>query len=190
MQQKSSMASERTIDLTPTIVKLIRTGYDVLQDSVSRIADIKVVKALCKSQPKRAHCTKGNDWGELRAFKIVTGDDFWSLIAELYDDNSGFVNNKNSLVQAYRDGNLYGLRVLETQAMFERGPGPIFVKRGLWMLPCLCVKDGDEATIVWTHTRARRNGFGRALVEQLSIKTAYNRLEGSEEFWDACLPRP
>ena len=62
-----------------------------------------------------------NDWGEIKLNQIDTGDDFWSIIDEITDDHSGFLNNRNTLIDAYKKGDLYGLYVNETDKMYERG---------------------------------------------------------------------
>lgn len=125
------------------------------------------------------------DWGTIELVQIVDGNDFWSLIDELIDDEDGFIHNKNTLVEAYRDGNLYGLRVNETDSMYERGAAgdKIFCKNSFYLLPCLCVKEGDNAIIIWTHKKARLNGFAKLLVQLLDIKVAKQPLKGSIGFW-------
>eukprot|EP01047_Picozoa_sp_COSAG01_P067551 COSAG01_NODE_9564_length_2408_cov_5.157211_3_plen_90_part_00 len=77
--------------------------------------------------------------------------------------------------------------------MFQQGArgNPIFCNPNLswYLLPCLAVTAPDDPTkslIVWTHTRARRRGLGRKLVEQLRITSNTRQLEGSKEFWKAC----
>lgn len=132
------------------------------------------------------------DWGEIELINITEGHDFWCLLCELSNDESGFLCNKISIVEAYKDGNLYGLQVVETQLMYERREreNPIFCTDSFYLLPCFCIKERDEAVIIWTHTRARRRGFARKLVEELNIKTAYHPLPGSEHFWNACHIEP
>ena len=64
--------------------------------------------------------TKIDDWGEITLEQIIRGDDFWFLLDELYDDKSWFIWNKNIILEAYKDGNLYGLSVTETDHMYFR----------------------------------------------------------------------
>ena len=59
------------------------------------------------------------DWGEIKVIQIDSNN-FWYLFDELCDDNSGFYNNRSTILEAYKNGNLYGLRVNETDKMFER----------------------------------------------------------------------
>lgn len=131
---------------------------------------------------------KMDDWGEVALKKIESGDDFWHLIDELCDDNSGFFHNKSSIVEAYKTENLYGLQVYETDEMYKRGArmDNIFCMSSFYLLPCFCVKEDDKAIIIWTHTRARKMGFAKKLVELLSIKFALHPLPNSIGFWKKC----
>ena len=54
-----------------------------------------------------------DDWGEIKLTKIES-DDFWCLFDELCNDNSGFIHNRATILEAYKEENLYGLRVNET----------------------------------------------------------------------------
>tara|TARA_X000001036_G_scaffold308698_1_gene287354 strand:- start:108 stop:632 length:525 start_codon:yes stop_codon:yes gene_type:complete len=128
------------------------------------------------------------DWGEI-ALEKIDSRDFWRLIDELINDNSGFYNNRSTILEAYKNGNLWGLRVNETDKMYERkvGNNAIFVKESRCLLPCFCVRDENNvAIIIWTHTRARRNGFARKLLELLKIESAWNYLPDSVAFWEKC----
>ncbi len=128
-----------------------------------------------------------NDWGELKLEQI---DDcsFWYLIDELVDDESGFLYNRDIILKAYKDGNLYGLTVEESDEMFKRGArlDDIFCDKSYYLLPCFCVKEEDEAIIIWTHSRARNMGFAKKLIELLDIKRALSPLPESIEFWKKC----
>ena len=130
-------------------------------------------------------CIKMNDWGEIKLIKIESGDDFWTLLDELKDDKSGFFCNKNVIVSAYKDGNLYGLQVEETDSMYERGARSDTIL-SWYLLPCFCIMENNTAIIIWTHTRARKNGFAKKLVELLKIKYAYDPLPDSLDFWRKC----
>jgi hypothetical protein len=129
-----------------------------------------------------------SDYGETELCKIESGEDFWNLIDELYNDGSGseFVNNRNIIVEAYKDGNLYGLEVGETFSMYERGArrDTIFCKDSYYMLPCFCIKEDDTAILIWVHSRARMKGYGKRMIELLGIKKAYRPLSDSIEFWE------
>ena len=127
------------------------------------------------------------DWGEIKVIQIDSSD-FWCLFDELYDDNSEFCNNRSTILEAYKNGNLYGLRVNETDKMYERGAiiDNIFCEESWYLLPCFCVKENNKAIIIWTHTRARKMGFAKKLVELLRIEYAYIPLPDSIDFWKKC----
>jgi hypothetical protein len=127
------------------------------------------------------------DWGKIK-LEQIDSHDFWCLFDELCDDISGFLNNRSTILEAYKNGNLYGLRVNETDKMYQRGAriDNIFCDNSFYLLPCFCVKENNKAIIIWTHTRARKMGFAKKLVELLHIKYAYNPLPDSLEFWKKC----
>ena len=134
------------------------------------------------------------DWGKVIIHKIETGDDVLILFNELVNDNSGFIHNMSFLLDAFKDGNLYGLSVIETNDMFERNAriDKEFCKdinghpAGWYLLPCLCVKNGDKCELIWSHTRIRNRGFARTLIQLLQLKYASNVLLESSGFWDKC----
>ena len=128
------------------------------------------------------------NWGEIKLIQIDSNNDFWYLIDELCDDNSGFFNNRSTILEAYKNKNLYGLRVNETDEMYKKGEimNNIFCNNSYYLLPCFCVKEDNKAIIIWTHTRARKMGFAKKLIELLHIEYAYNPLPDSINFWKKC----
>ena len=131
-----------------------------------------------------------NDWGELVLQKIVDSDDFWLLYDELIDDKSNFIYNRAFILSAFKHGHMYGMRVNETQEMFynQTRNDTIFCSQSLsnYLLPCFCIKNDDNAIIIWTHSRARNRGIARKLVQLLNIKNAFNPLPSSIGFWQKC----
>ena len=128
-----------------------------------------------------------DDYGEIKVFQIDSGDEFWILIGEICDDKSNFIHNKSTIVDAYKNGHLYGLCVIETDQMYKRGAqkDTVFCDGGLYMLPCFCIKENDDtAMIIWVHSRARMKGYGKKLVQLLNIKKACPVLEESIGFWE------
>ena len=128
-----------------------------------------------------------DDWGEIELNQIGS-EDFWYLLDELCHDKSDFYNNRSIILEAYKNGNLYGLTVNETYKMYERNAmiDNIFCNNSCYLLPCFCVKENNKAIIIWTHTRARKMGFAKKLVELLHIEYAYNPLPDSIDFWKKC----
>ena len=130
------------------------------------------------------------DWGAL-SLTSPTSTDFWQMIDELEDDQSGFLSNRTFIADAWKDGRLHCLTVGETDSMFERKAAcdPIFCDGTVYLLPCFAVTSTGDKTrceILWTHARAQRIGLGTALVEQLGIVAITNQLAGSGKFWEAC----
>ena len=117
------------------------------------------------------------NYGELKLTQIDS-DDFWRLIDELCDDHSVFLHNKKTILEAYKEGNLYGLRIDETEEMYERGArmDEVFCKDSFYLLPCFCVKEKDTAILLWTHRRARNRGFAKKMVELLDLQVASHPL--------------
>jgi hypothetical protein len=128
-----------------------------------------------------------DDYGEIKLTQIEC-DDFWCLFDELCDDCHGFLHNRRSLLEAYKEGNLYGLSVVETDHMYERGArmDEVFCKNSWYLLPCFCVKEKNTAILIWTHRRARNRGFAKKMVELLDIQFAANPLPESIGFWRKC----
>ena len=131
---------------------------------------------------------KRDDWGGIKLKQIKNECDFWSLYDEMLDDKSRFLYMRDSIMKNIKRGNLYGLQVDETLSMISRNAqnDPIFCKvnnSSKYLLPCFCVAKDNEAIILWTHTKARRNGFGKTLVELLEITKAYEPLPDAHNFW-------
>jgi len=130
-----------------------------------------------------------DDWGKVSLNKIIDGNEFWFLIDELQnDDDYYFINNRKIVVDAYKNGNLYSLRVTETTSMYNRNAREdnIFCKNSWYLLPCFCIKEDNKAITIWTHSRARRNGFAKKLLNLLHIEYSYNPYPNSIQFWEAC----
>jgi hypothetical protein len=127
------------------------------------------------------------DWGNI-VLEEIQASDFWCLFNELIHDNSIFLHNKTTILQAYKDGNLFGLRVTESEQMYQRGGimDSIFCSESFYLLPCFCIRENNKAIIIWTHTRARKMGFGKKLVKLLKIEYADKPLPDSIGFWKKC----
>lgn len=130
------------------------------------------------------------NWGEIVLKKIEDGSDFWMLLEELIKDKSDFIDNKNYIIEAYRDGKMYSLTVEENEWMLRNNveDSDLFCKHSNYLLPCFCIMDQREneniATLLWVHSRARKKGFGSKLVKLLVINMVYNPLLESIGFWE------
>lgn len=134
-----------------------------------------------------------SDYGEFVLVPIESGNDFWCLIKALQDDNSYFMDNINTIVERYKEGNLFGLRVNETESMYKRGARKddvfcrtMYNELSWYLLPCFCTRIKQTAEICWVHTKIRRLGVGRTLVTLLKIEKAFHPLPNSLPFWKAC----
>jgi hypothetical protein len=134
-----------------------------------------------------------SDYGKFVLTPIESGDDFWCLIKALQDDNSSFMNNISTIVERYKEGKLFGLRVSETDSMYKRGARTddafcrdLHGELSWYLLPCFCIVIGQTAEICWVHSKLRRMGLGKALVSLLKVEKAFHPLEESMPFWDAC----
>ena len=119
--------------------------------------------------------------------QIVDDDDFWILYDELCRDKRKLgVNNSRAILSlewrermlgAYKLGHLYGLRVKEDDALFQRGASrdAIFARNSmgefrLYLLPCFCLIEHGVHSVMWTHDRARRIGLELRLLDFLRKK--------------------
>lgn len=125
------------------------------------------------------------DYGEYRLKPIRTGEDFWHIIDALYDDKSGFVNNRDVIADALINRRLYGMVVSETEEMFERQAwhDDTFCPGSWYLLPCFCILTRNVAKIMWTHSKIRRHGIAKTFIDELGIQGAENPLNESIAFW-------
>ena len=85
-------------------------------------------------------------WGEINLHKIEEPRYFWGLFDELLDDQSEFIFNKDTILEAYKNGNMYGLMVEETDEMYKNLENEdLFChdmsgERQGYLLPCFCIK--------------------------------------------------
>ncbi|WP_339044358.1 hypothetical protein [Cardinium endosymbiont of Tipula unca] len=112
------------------------------------------------------------DWGKIKLTEINTPTRFWRLFDELRNDKSELVYERDLILNAFINGNLYGLEVEETDSMFERDSleEDGFCENTFMMLPCFCIakeKVDHIPEIVWVHKRATGNKFDAMMLEQL-----------------------
>jgi hypothetical protein len=125
------------------------------------------------------------DYGEIKIKQISESNDFWCLFDELINDKSKFISNRDIILDAYKNRNLYGLEIEETDSMYQRGArgDSLFCKDSMYLLPCFCIQYDSTVDIIWTHTRARRRGFAKQLIRGLNISNVRNPLPESIGFW-------
>lgn len=114
-----------------------------------------------------------------------------TALDQLTADESGFLHNRNWLLNAWRKGNLYTMRIKETDQLYKDHElrlalGYFLGAKPSWLnLPVLCERiDGDVCEILWVAKHVRRLGLGRDLVRSLGIKRASHVLDQSRGFWE------
>ena len=109
---------------------------------------------------------KTDDWGTIHLLQIVDGNDFCCILEEM---NDGTVIHKHRFAEAYRDGNLFGLYVEETDDMFSREAynDPIFCQNSSYLLPCTAIKRNGFIQSVWSHERVKGYRFEKHLIRML-----------------------
>ena len=115
------------------------------------------------------------------------------------DKDETFVNQRVSIVRAYDEGRLYGLRVKWNEDMHETNSfeDPIFMKNHENMvgnLPCFVVIDKpydydtpSRCHYLWTAPRARNNGLATYMLNEVDVRSVENL--ASAAFWDKYLAR-
>lgn len=133
----------------------------------------------------------------LTPIKITAGTDFWSILQEMGEQEDPYLFNCNLLVEAYRDGNMYGLTfssstleddddgapsspLSEEQALLDKDP---FCTNSTYLLSAFCIKEENIAIALWIHPKIRRLGIATAFIELLQISGAHKPLRHTEAFW-------
>ena len=137
---------------------------------------------------------------------IESSEDFWALFDALCDDKSEFFNHRRTILDAFKNGKLYGMTLEEDDYLWDIKPqldprnNPLFCRdcssSSLYLFPMLCIIEKDDSyqesstetscIIIWNHTRNRRKGLAKKLVQLLNINKIHNPLQGSLHFWKAC----
>ena len=123
------------------------------------------------------------------ALKFPDADDVLSLLSELHDDQSGFVANSPTILQAWKDKRLHCLAAIETDDMFRRGVARhewfCRSKSGrvsLYLFPCfglLSEENAHKLDIIWVHSRMRRKGLGTHFIAKLAMTSTSRQQHAS-----------
>tara|TARA_Y100000389_G_scaffold91253_1_gene87847 strand:- start:477 stop:1106 length:630 start_codon:yes stop_codon:yes gene_type:complete len=160
-------------------------------------------------------------YGALKCVKVTDVDHLLMIVDELGDElgdkmnkppspsgnvcpPKGFYWNRAWIIDAYKQGCLFGLQVDESYAMFEdkdSRTNPVFMKRraawpfeidvdhcdASYSLPAFAVVEnkagGKECSMLWVAERARGYGFGSSMVDECGVTHASDVLVESTEFW-------
>ena len=130
--------------------------------------------------------------------KITDSQAFWTLFDQMIQAECGFVHNRNCLLEAFVEGRLHTVGVVETAEWFEDGETryrlttwfgqPIFgPSPGYTCLPAfIVVTDTTVCHMMWVRKDMRRLGIGSLLTKDMKIESTTRQLAGSEPFWDHC----
>ncbi len=123
---------------------------------------------------------------DLRLIKITQPNDFWALYDAALDDDSDPCHNRCILFDAYLAGILYSLSANNDADVSKYSKWYCKNSREIGLMPCLCIVQQQQCDILWVHSRARRMGLGKKLVELLQIKYVEAVLPESVGFWKKC----
>lgn len=133
------------------------------------------------------------NYGEVRLTKIGDSVDFWTLFDEMSATeqvNNPVISNRVCLLDAFKEGILFSLKIEETDEMYRRGAkeDDIFARDrygtpSFYLLPCIIVVRNYCVEWLWVHPRIRNQGFGRILVHLSKAESINKAIPGSESFW-------
>ncbi|KAK3265823.1 hypothetical protein CYMTET_25525 [Cymbomonas tetramitiformis] len=151
-----------------------RTCVEVTYPKRMRFQDV------CGGARSSVLCEREN-WGAINVVSIGEYSSmFWSLFEEMREDAPRMVGKPGEWLLGFKENRVYTLKVNETTAMYDaatrRGSRETIFSHdaGFYVLPCLCiatepVNPQDVRTHIvysmWVHTRARRKGLGRLLLQ-------------------------
>ena len=125
---------------------------------------------------------------------IESSVDFWAIYDELCNDECYLINEREQILEAYKNKELYGLEIKDAIYLFDKYDN-IFAKQynqkhSEYLLPCFCIKTSNIALMLWVHSRARRMGIGTKLLELLKINYVLKPNNDSKDFWKKCDIQP
>ena len=129
---------------------------------------------------------------EIQLMNISRPFEFWALMEELNDTNDDRIKYyRDKLISefvnpSYYKTKIYGLILIKNHDKYDKN---IFCEMSEYysLFPCFCmINKKGKAEIMWTHPRARKNGFAKKLIDLLEIKYVENPHTDSIEFWKKC----
>lgn len=96
--------------------------------------------------------------------KLEDEDEFWSIFDEMLEDSSELLEQKGDILRSFTEGNMYGLRVTNTDFLTS-----VFrdLDKTFYLLPCFCIKEDGKTLMTWTHSRVDNMGLSKYLVANL-----------------------
>jgi hypothetical protein len=127
---------------------------------------------------------------------IERSEDFWALFDEMVDDQCSFLHNRSTILDSFKNKNLYGLILEENDYLWNNRnqlnpiDNQLFCRdriSSLYLFPLFCIKENNnECLFIWNHSRNRRKGLAKKLVQLLKIEKIWNPLQDSLPFWESC----
>jgi hypothetical protein len=111
---------------------------------------------------------------------------FWKLIDCLIAEQSGFVHNRATLLDAYARSELYVIEFDDVQFGDYRNyfhDAEIDTNT----LPAFCMIDNGKIQMIWTSIRFRRCGLATTFVTHFKVTMVDQMVAGSEPFWEKVL---
>ncbi len=143
-----------------------------------------------------------DDWERFLLVPIESPHTFWIYMAELrreykiqkrvFGRRSGFWNDRQHLLSAYENGDLFTLQLIlkkppkngtkGTDRVFVKGSSPFLY---LPVLLSVSSRDDQRADILWVARRARRMGFGSEILKLAKIERVGHVLQTpiAQAFW-------
>ncbi len=131
--------------------------------------------------------------------KVEAAREFWCFYDLMLEDESKFKFNRSSILDAFKNGYMYTISMIETDEIFKNRDKykrhkyfkycmPHYHPDGYtYSIPTFCVvneRDEKKIEIIWTYSKVRRQGFARKLIQLGKFKRANNPLPESLPFWE------
>jgi len=197
--QQEKLDPNKDEDVKIIVMNLERLCFEVNEESTEWIKECNMITTYPFEE------SKINDNGlylsteTLYLKKIEYTSEFWELMDELVDDKSSLYYNRDAFLRAFIDGDLYGLKMHETDEMYTcRMSGEsvrddcIFCQdykkhESNYLVVCLCVcnkKQHGTLEYIWTHSRVRKRGLATILVNYLQPDIISKPLDEALGFWN------
>lgn len=100
-----------------------------------------------------------DDWGDFYIVDFQV-DELLKLFYLLNETGSGYFHNIHYLLECYRDNQLLGLAVEETDSMYKRGAkaDEIFINY-TYTLPCFFTYISGKIDLIWSHSKYKSLGL-------------------------------
>ena len=124
----------------------------------------------------------------IRLVKVEYSEDFWTLYNQLHYFESDYKNNRESLLDWYKEDMLYTVQIPDTIEIFHGNwchlcAAKFLTDSSQLNLPCFCAVKNGECRGIWVEDSLRNNGIAKFMLESLSVNKINRAVHGSESFW-------